>query len=185
MSSTVRPVRRTKILALATALVGSALVVHTESNAQSASDFMPNLTIIELMESMVMPSAQIVWDAVVYVVSVDGDTVKGPETDEDWQKLRWAAVTLAESANNLVVAGRKANKPGAEAGEGELAPAEIDALIASERPAWVAHAHVLYDTAIQAIAAIDARDADKISEVGGDIDAACESCHLQFWYPNQ
>jgi hypothetical protein len=38
---------------------------------------------------------------------------------------------------------------------------------------------------MQAIAAIDAKDGERISEVGGTIDSACEGCHLQFWYPQQ
>jgi cytochrome c556 len=36
-----------------------------------------------------------------------------------------------------------------------------------------------------ALRAIDAHDIDGISEAGGTIDEACESCHLQFWYPPQ
>jgi cytochrome c556 len=38
---------------------------------------------------------------------------------------------------------------------------------------------------MRALAAVDAHDVDKISEVGGAIDEACESCHLQFRYPEQ
>ncbi len=49
--------------------------------------------------------------------------------------------------------------------------------------AWVAHASVLHQTALEAIKMIDDRNVEGISDVGGAIDAACESCHLQFWYP--
>ena len=64
-------------------------------------------------------------------------------------------------------------------------PAQIEALLKKDRPSWIAHAQVLHATALQAIGAIDARNIDQISEVGGAIDEACEGCHLQFWYPNQ
>jgi hypothetical protein len=169
------------------ALLGAGLIfgLGAELNAQSSGDFLPRITIVELMDSIVMPSAQVVWDAVAYEVTAEGETITGPKTDEDWQKLRWSAIELAESANNLIVPGRAVNLPGAVAAEGELQPQEIEQLIDTERAAWVAHAHVLYEAAMQAVNAIDARDPDQVSEAGGSIDAACESCHLQFWYPEQ
>lgn len=153
--------------------------------AAPKDDFLPQLTILELMESIVMPTAQVVWDAVVYDVTEEGETITGPKTDEDWQKLRWSAVALAESANNLVVRGRAVAPPAETAEEGELAPAEIQKLVDEQWPAWVAHAHALHAAAMEAVKAIDAKDLDGVSNAGGTIDAACEGCHLQFWYPEQ
>jgi len=149
--------------------------------------FLPDITIIEIMESMVMPSAQVIWDSVGVDVTAQGEIDKKPETEEQWAALRAAAVTLAEATNSLVVPGRHAAPAGtkSENPEAELEPAQIEALLAQDRPAWVAHAAVLHATAMQAIGAIDSRNIDAISEVGGAIDEACESCHLQFWYPNQ
>jgi cytochrome c556 len=149
--------------------------------------FMPDVTIAEIMESIVMPSAQALWDAVGVDVTAQGQIEKKPETEEQWAALRAAAVSLAEATNSLVIPGRRAAPPGtkSENPEAELEPAAIEALLAKDRPAWVAHAAVLHATAMQAIGAVDARDLDKISEVGGAIDEACESCHLQFWYPDQ
>ena len=153
--------------------------------AQPSGDFLPQITVVEIMDSMVMPAAQVVWDAVAYDVTAAGETITGPKTDEDWQKLRWSAVELAESANNLVVPGRLVNHPGAVAAEGELAPDKIQELIAANRGAWVAHTHVLYEAAMQAVRAIDAKNPEQVSDAGGTIDTACEGCHLQFWYPDQ
>jgi cytochrome c556 len=175
------PMRSIVICALGLAALG----VGAELYAQASSDFNPKITVVEIMDAMVMPSAQIVWDAVSYDVTEKGEKITGPKTDEDWQKVRWAAVTLAESANNLMVPGRAVNHPGVKPGEGELAPAEIQKLIVANRGAWVAHAKVLYAAVTEAINAVDAKDTDKVSDAGGTIDAACESCHLQFWYPDQ
>ena len=69
--------------------------------------------------------------------------------------------------------------------DSELTPEKIDALLKSQRPAWIAHAHVLHEAAMEALRAIDAKNIDGISDAGGTIDAACEGCHLQFWYPEQ
>jgi hypothetical protein len=154
-------------------------------DAQEPADWLPKITVAEIMDAMVMPNAQIVWDAVTYDASDKGETVTGPKTDEDWQKVRWAAVTLAEAANNLIVPGRAVNHPGVKPSEGELAPEQIQKLIAADRGAWVGHAKALYETVAEAIKAIDAKDIEKVSDAGGNIDAACEGCHLQFWYPEQ
>lgn len=152
-----------------------------------ASGFIPDVSVAELMESVVMPAAQALWDAVGVNVTAEGVIETKPETDEQWMQLRAAAITLAEATNSLVVPGRHAAPPGtvSENPEAELAPEAVEALIAKDHPAWVAHAAVLHATAIEALAAVDARDTDKITEVGGAIDEACEGCHLQFWYPNQ
>lgn len=122
-----------------------------------------------------MPAAEVLWNA----VTTEGVIETKPETDDDWARLRNAAITLAEATNAVVIPGRHAAPPGtvSAAPQAELTPEKIDALLATQRPAWVAHAHVLHEAAMQAIAAI--------SDVGGSIDAACESCHLQFWYPEQ
>lgn len=173
---------RAAALTLLVAGAGSALAADSD-----AAGFMPDVSVAELMESIVMPSAQALWDAVGVDVTERGEVETKPETDEEWAALRAAAVTLAEAANTLLVPGRHA-APAGEApaeGSGELAPAAIEALIANEHPAWVAHAQVLHVAAMQALAAVDARDTGAISEVGGTIDEACESCHVQFWYPDQ
>ncbi len=183
--------RRGSLSAFAIASV-SALALSCASwlRAQehdASAGFLPKATLVEIMDSMVMPSAQVLWDAVSYESGPNGDVVVTPETDEAWQKLRWNAVTLAESANALLIPGREVNAPGAKsaAPDAELEPDQIKALIDKNHDAWIAHAHVLHEAAMQAIAAIDAKNGDQISEVGGTIDSACEGCHLQFWYPEQ
>ncbi len=43
---------------------------------------------------------------------------------------------------------------------------------------------VIRDAAAAGLKAVDAKDADALYKVIETIDVACESCHLQFWYPN-
>lgn len=164
-----------------------AYVGGAAAQTGSPGDFMPQATVEEVMESIVMPTADILWNAVSVDVSVEGIKETKPETDEDWEKLHWAAVTLAEVTNVLTIPGRAVAEPvpEEEVGEGDLSPAEIQALLKTSWPAWVAHAHVLHEAAMQAERFIEAKDVDGLTEVGGTIDAACESCHLQFWYPEQ
>ncbi len=172
---------------LVLAFLGRSAGAQAPSPMPDSDGFIPDISIAEIMEAMVMPAAQILWDAVGVDVTAQGQIEKKPETDGQWAALRAAAITLAEATNALVVPGRRAAPPGTESAnpDSELAPAEIEALLAKDRPAWVAHAAVLHATALQAIGAVDARNLDAISEVGGAIDEACEGCHQQFWYPEQ
>jgi hypothetical protein len=174
--------RRRSAARISVAAVGAAatLVLPASLNAEDALDYLPAATLVEIMDSMVMPLAQVLWDAVVYE-----DTIKGPETDEGWQNVRAAAVSLAESANVLMIPGRAVASSAKTAAEGELSPQEIQTLIDENHGAWVGHARGLHEIAMQAIEAIEAKDAEKLADVGGTLDSVCESCHLQFWYPDQ
>jgi hypothetical protein len=182
-SAAARAARATIAIAtLGAIVIGLGL---TATMAQSPR-FNTDISIAELMEALVMPEADVIWGAIQYTSSEDGQGMIGPETDEEWLAVRHNALALAEVANNLMIPGRPANKPGTPAEAGELAPADIEALINQNRDAWNAYAQTLHAVALQAIEAIDARDADKIFlETGGDLDAACEGCHQTFWYPNQ
>jgi len=150
-----------------------------------ANGFIPRATIVEIMDSMVMPTADVLWNAVGVSVTANGIVENVPETDEDWARLRWSAVTMAEATNALIIPGRHVAPAGTvqDPNDTALSPAQIEALIAKNRAAWVGMAHALDAAVLEAIQAIDARDVDKLADVGGTIDTACENCHLVFWYP--
>jgi len=180
-------IRTVVVMAAALGAFGSVAGAQVRPTQPDKDGFIPDISIAEIMESIVMPAAQAVWDAVGVDVTEKGEIEKKPQNEEQWAALRASAVTLLESTNSLTVPGRHAAPPGAksENPDAELTPEKIDALLAQQRPAWVAHAQVLHAAALQALAAVDARNLDAITEAGGTIDEACESCHLQFWYPNQ
>ena len=144
-------------------------------------------TIKDLMDSIVDPSADVVWESVATEVSAAGTVERAPQTDEEWAKLRQGAIRLVEATNLLVMPGRhvaraheKSEVPGVE-----LEPEEMEALIQKDLPAWRSRAKALHDTSLLALKAIDARDLKALDQVGERIDSACESCHLRYWYPNQ
>ena len=168
-----------------TGSAGVALLLAGTLGAQSIG-FDTDISIDDLMEAVVMPQADVIWNAVQFVSTEEGDTMIGPGTDDEWLALRHSAVTLAESANSLMVPGRPAAAPGAVANPGELAPDEIETLIDDQRDAWNGFAQALHGISMETVEAIDARDLDKIFlDVGGRLDEVCESCHLVFWYPEQ
>jgi hypothetical protein len=150
-------------------------------------EYTPTATIKDLMLSLVDPSADVVWEAVTTVVTASGAEEKVPRTDEDWINARRGAIRLAEATNLLMMPGRHVARPGekSETPGIELEPEEMEVLINKDRAAWNARAKALHDATLAALQAIDAKDAPKLFELGEQIERACESCHTQYWYPNQ
>ena len=144
-------------------------------------EYLPTATIKDLMLSVIDPSADVVWLSVTTVVDEKGLLETVPKSDEDWLKVRHGAVTLMEAANLLLIPGRRVARPGekSETPGVELEPEEMDALIAKDRPAWNARAKALHDVVSSVIEAIDAKDSNKVFELGEQIEVACENCHKQ------
>ena len=150
-------------------------------------DYIPTATIKDIMQSVVDPNADVVWLSVTTVQSAKGTVDTAPKTDEEWAKVRHGAVALTEASNLLIVPGRHVARPGekSETPGVELEPSEMEALINKDIPAFRMRAKALHDAGLAAIQAVDNKDAQKVFEVGEQIEQACENCHKQYWYPNE
>ena len=153
------------------------------SHASVKSPFVITATIKELMDSTVDPAADTLWDSVRIIYTEKGMDERQPRTDEDWKAVRRSAITLIEAMNLIVMDGRHAATKGTTPGLGELAPDEIDRRIAATRPAFTQLANALRNTGLNALSAIDRKDVAALLKAGGEIDSACEACHLTYWYP--
>ena len=151
-----------------------------------ATDLANRATIKDIMDAMVDPSADYIFDSVAQIADEHGITEKAPHTDEEWKDVRRRAVQLVEAPNLMVMRGRKVARPGekSENPEVELQPEEIQKLIDADHAAFSAGALALQDAAFDALKAIDARDGKRLFDAAGKIDRACENCHLRYWYPN-
>ncbi|MGC3982863.1 MAG: hypothetical protein QM808_16555 [Steroidobacteraceae bacterium] len=153
------------------------------------SPFQLTATIQDIMHHEVDPSADFLWDAVGTTVTSKGEEHQMPHTDEEWNELRHRAITLVEATNLLVMEGRKVVADGKEVEDAHVTgirnAQEIQAAINADRATWIGFAQALHGAGAQALAAIDARDADKLLHAGEALDAVCEACHLKYWYPGQ
>ena len=152
----------------------------------SRPDYRPVATIKDIMDGLVDPSAGDLWNSVSTTIDANGITERYPKTDEEWKKVRGNALTLVE-APNLLMMSRKVAAPGSKYENPgiELTPEEIQKLVDGDRATFGRLALCLQETALEALKAIDAKDKDRLSDVGGAIDHACEQCHLRYWYPNE
>lgn len=110
-----------------------------------------------LMEAVVDPNADIVWDSVRTIITAQGAEEITPQTDEQWTAVRNAAVAVAESGNLLMMV------PRAKAGD-----------------EWMKAAQALAETGQSAIRAIEARNAPELFTAGGNIYGACTDCHSKY-----
>jgi cytochrome c556 len=144
-------------------------------------------TVKDIMLSIIDPAADQVWNAVKRVETAKGTEETVPKTAEDWLKVRHGAVTLSEAANLLMMPGRHVAQPHekSEVPGVELEPAEMEVLIDKDRAAFNRRAKALHEAGMAALAAADAKDAEKLFEVGEQIENSCEGCHANYWYPNE
>ena len=170
---------------------GSAVLVQACSSKPAApppgNDVKAVVSVKELMESMVDPIADNIFDAVAVDATEKGIVEHRPTTDEDWARVRQGAVTLAEATNLLKIPRPIAppddpshkNDPNGP----ELPPAEIQKRIDADRALWNKHADGLRTEALKILDIVKKRDADQLFAAGSELDMACENCHLEYWYP--
>ncbi|MDB5461183.1 MAG: hypothetical protein JWO72_2924 [Caulobacteraceae bacterium] len=146
------------------------------------------LSIQELMASVVDPAADSLWDSVGTTISTGGTQDRAPRTDKEWRQVRHYAVALVEAPNLLVMKGRPMAVPGGKLDDADVpgieSAAHVQAAIAKDPAAFALKAKALQDAGLSALKAIDARNPAGLLAAGGQIDTACESCHLKYWYPN-
>ncbi len=159
---------------------------NSSSAVEPAPPFRPIAGIRELMDSEIDPAADFLWDSVASISTRAGLEERQPRTDEEWLEVRRHAMRLVEAPNLLVIKGRRvSNSYVPSAGPGELDTNEVQKKIDENRAAFIGLAQNLQDTAVKTLAAVDAKDPVALFELGGDIDEACEACHVTFWYPSQ
>ena len=115
------------------------------------------LNLKQVMEWVLDPAADVVWDSVKTIYTEAGAKDFRPETEEQWNAVRNAAAMLTEAGNMLMAQGRP--KGGGD---------------------WAAAAQKLVTAADKTLKAAEAKNVNAIFETGGEIYVACRSCHQKF-----
>ena len=117
----------------------------------------PVIELSQLMEWVIDPAADVVWDSVKTIATEEGTKEIAPRTQEEWDAVRNAAAVLAEAGSSLMSEGR-----------------------ARDHDRWMKAARRLIDAAQGALAAAQAKDAGALFAAGGRIYDACAACHRQY-----
>jgi cytochrome c556 len=144
-------------------------------------------TVQAIMDTVVDPSADSLWETAGTVVSAKGAKAHRPRTAKEWAEARKLALNVVDGAKRL-----QTRRPVGGDGHWRLADAatpgirtaaQIDADIARDPKRFYAAAARLQRTAQDAADALGRRDLDVFLDAGARIDAACEACHAAYWYP--
>ena len=124
---------------------------------EAAPPYKPVTTVLELMESVILHASEVYWDSVQVTVDEAGVHERYPESDEEWESVWAAALTIAESGNLLM-----------------MAPRAVD------QGAWMEFSRSLVDAGVAAAAAAEARDVDRVFAAGEQVYNVCSGCHGRY-----
>jgi len=152
-------------------------------------DLKPVVSVKELMRDMLDPASDYIFNAVSSVVTKNGVSEAGPKTDEDWDKVRVGAVTLAEGVYLLKIR-RPFTPPGDENDSvgpdaTELPPAQITAKVEKDPVEWNARIEALRNVGLEVLDIVKRKDVKELWDAGENLDVACENCHRSYWYPKE
>jgi hypothetical protein len=133
------------------------LVACTSSAPAAPPPFKPVADMKQLMNAVVDPAADVVWNSVGTTISAAGTEERFPKTDEEWTLVLNGAITLTESGNLMMIGSR-----------------------AKDTGDWMKMSQDLVDVGIRTIKAAQAKNKDAIFDVGGDIYTACANCHRKY-----
>jgi len=117
-----------------------------EAARPASQPYLLTATVRELMDGIIDPSADVLWDSVAYIATTKGIEDRQPRTPEEWKAVRTSAITLIEAANLLSMPGRHvaaAQLPGdapVAPAPGELTHDEIQQRINSTHETFVGFA---------------------------------------------
>lgn len=144
--------------ALLSLLAPLALLAAGCTQAQAdPPPFKAAFTVVQLMEGPVAHAAEDYWGSVSTVVDAKGITENFPRTNEEWEHVWAAGVTIAESGNLLMMSPR-----------------------AKDQGDWMKWSAALVDVGIEATKSAESKDPEQVLAVGERIYNVCTSCHMQY-----
>ena len=115
------------------------------------------LPLKEFMGHVMQFAGTNVWKWQGTVTDATGEHDLSPKTEKDWEDAESASLTLAEITNLLMLPGRRVDDP-----------------------RWDKAVALVRDVALREADAAKNKNFPKYFEIGGELDGACESCHVHF-----
>jgi hypothetical protein len=140
-------------------LIGGALCAAGASCARQPDPppYKPVATVEQLMEGTIAHAAEVYWDAVATIVDKDGIHEIFPQNDEEWEAVWAAGITIGESGNLLMMSNR-----------------------AQDNDEWMRLSAALVDVGMEAAAAAESKNPDKVLEIGEQVYNVCTECHMKY-----
>lgn len=180
---------KTKIAALLTVTM---LVAGCSSKSDQATDAAApaQLTVFEFMTEKVDKDADIIWE--IGNKAIDDQAAIDPAlmSDEDWTRLGKSATQMAADSRALAavehIVVRPVDKRIADEGTaGAPTVEQIEGHIDRDHDLFRSLAESLANHADELASTAARKDHVVAARLINELDGVCESCHLEFWYPEQ
>jgi hypothetical protein len=145
------------VVRCATIAAGVAQLGCASQPPSATPPFKPVTTVVELMESVIAHAAEVYWGSVQVTVDETGEHERYPQNDEEWESVWAAALAIAESGNLLM-----------------MPPRAVD------DGAWMQFSRSLIEAGVEAAAAAEARDVERVFAAGEQVYNACTACHGRY-----
>jgi hypothetical protein len=139
------------------ALIGGLLGCAGCTEGPDPPPFKPFADNKLLMQAIMDPAADEIWDSVGWVITVEGMEEIQPKNEEDWMTVRNAAVQVIESGNLLMMPPRVM--------EGED---------------WNRISTGIIDKGQEILRAVDSKDKERLFTLGGELYDVCTNCHAKY-----
>lgn len=177
-------------------LVALAVILSWPSRSARSSaanywggELTPVVSVKELMRDLIDPLSDNIFRSVGTMVDTNGIRDWAPRTDQEWNNVRIGGVAMAEASYLLKIPRPFAPPGDNNLSEGpdapELSPDQIKAKLERDPVLWQAKVEALRNVGRAVLEMVDKRDTEGLWEAGEALDNACESCHMEFWYPGQ
>jgi hypothetical protein len=125
--------------------------------ARDDAPYHTEMPLNEFMPHVMQYAGDGVWKWQGWKIDTKGEHSLFPKSDADWEQAESGARTLAEVTNLLLLPGRRIAEP-----EWDNAVAQV------------------YKIALRAAAAAEKHDEKAFFDAGGDLDEACDVCHVRY-----
>ena len=118
---------------------------------------LPVASIKQIMNGIVAPGANAVFNAVSTTVSQKGIEEVFPRNDDEWAALGNSAAGLAEAGNLMLIEGR-----------------------AVDNGDWITMSRQLIDAGKLALKAVEAKSTEDVLTAGERVNESCDNCHAKY-----
>ena len=132
-------------------------VAGAGANARIAGEAADVATVKQIMDAIVMPAAEVVFDSVGTIVDAKGTEERQPRTATEWALVEANAAALIESGNLLMMGSR-----------------------VKDKDEWITMTRAMMDAGAVALKATQARDVEALFASGAAIYMACDACHMKY-----
>jgi hypothetical protein len=136
------------------AVVCAALFSQGCSGTPQPPPFKPVADVKQLMNSVIDPAADVIWDSTGWIVTAAGVEHKVPPNDEAWLAVLNSSIALTEAGNLLMLVPR--------AKDGDL---------------WMKRSREMIEAGERAWQAAQAKDPQRVFDTGGEVYVTCLNCH--------